>query len=244
MKFKLWIENQTEEIRSDFQKQKHDVALSYYDDGGWQTAALGDKYSAYIQKRKNKISIDNLSSYHPDARKITQDLYSILPEIGGYALNFDGHEVGTVNEFIGEEHSEYPEQWYHGTSTWHYEKIKEEGLQPRTSSGVSPSYFNLSAPAGEEDSVYLSGDDGNDVRFAARSAMQVARNAGHEDARPIILKIHEDALNPNKMKPDEDSDASNWKDSLIRTGTIRYIGGIRPQYIKPHMIWEKGWVKV
>ena len=46
------------------------------------------------------------------------------------------------------------------------------------------------------------------------------------------------------MQPDEDSEAWDWKESLIRVGNIGYKGIIRPQYIKPHLIVsDSGWKK-
>lgn len=232
-KFKVWLEGDNEAKRY-FDKYDRDVPLSYYNREGWRVPGLGDDHTAYIQKHKKIISIDKMSPYHPKAKEIIKELLDELPEIKDYKLNFDGDEVGTVSDYLAKEW-EYPEFWYHGTSTWHYESIKENGLQSRRQSDIKPSYYTTTAKQGHENLIYLAADDGNDVRFAARAAARIANKNEHK-ADPIILKIDAEGLNPNKMKPDEDSEKWNWKESLYSTGTIAYEGIIQPKWISIHKL--------
>ena len=204
----------------------------------WTKTSLGDRSTIEINVDKNrrKVDVEYATEYHPKIQPAFAALLQYAPGLADYQVTFDGpakHTVRLLANGLTHDEDWIVLTWYHGTSS-HYANIAiQDGLKPRATSGVEPSFVGGSKES-QPHLVYLSADDGNDVRHAAREANRKTRNLGIESS-PVILKIDARQLNPSKYTPDEDSGGITWEDSLHTMGTIGYKGIIPARAISVHM---------
>lgn len=242
MRFKdyLYTENETE-LESNF-------ALSYYPyNKQWGPLQWGDRGAAVILGRKpskynpNKyIDIEGVARHSPELETMLKKLLEQFPELSDYPMKFDGPAGETVQQVIDrvghEEFTGVPGTWYHGTSTWHWKQMGNQGLRPRGDTGVPPSYQMGAAPSNPKN-IYLMDNDGNAVRFAAREASSKAKQSGYE-AQPIVLKVDGRKLSKSNFRPDEDSDENQWEKSVWRLGAVAYEGEVPIEAVTPHLIFD------
>jgi hypothetical protein len=231
MNFKLWLET---DVLSWSPNYPH----------GWYPAEIGDRPTIQVFIDSKRVSVDFASPYHPLLKRALKALVRQKPEVLNLTLEFDGFSPGTVNEFLGmaEFHGKkdvLPKYLYTGTSYYRWEKIREEGLKPRSETQEEPVYgANISsAPPANPDHVYLAVTLGATVRWAAN-------DASRDGSYPVILRIDSRGLNPRLIRPDVDVRSEKWLDSFHRLGTIAYEGNIAPQFIeliqaKKDNKWEK-----
>jgi hypothetical protein len=162
-------------------------------------------------------------------QSLARDLLYIVQD-GDYTLDFDGHKI-KISDFLDTDYTEAPEFWYHGTSTAFLDKIRQHGLIPRRTSGVKASYVGFATESNPQ-YVYLSDGHGSSVRFAATEA------AKKHGGKPLVLKISGEAIDVDRLQPDEDSKESTWRGSLNLMGSAAYDGSIDPQFIDT-VEWER-----
>lgn len=205
----------------------------------------GVKPSQY--RKEGYLDIDGVGRHHPILGEALQKLLEQYPELSDYPIKFDGPSMETVQQTLSRVSTEgyegIPKEWYHGTSTWHFEGMKNTGMRSRGATGVSPSY-QMGAAASNPDYVYLMDNDGNAVRFAAREAATKARKEGH-DAQALVVRIDGSKLDWRKFRPDEDANQysttfshyeQDWEKSLWGMGAVAYEGEIPSEGIRPHLM--------
>lgn len=215
----------------------------WFDRGSFEKAELGGTppgvVSLHVSVRKKIVDVENRSKFAPESREA---LLAFQRDYGDdWTVTFDGSREGLLNEFLGGgddtvERTPTVHKWYHGTSASSFDNILRRGLRPRGSGGAV-----FVGGSGESNPlyVYLASDDGNDVRFAARAAGTVTKS------QPIILEINGRALDPDLLRPDEDSGELTWVDSLRKIGNVAYEGIIPPSAIKVHLLLtDSGWDKL
>lgn len=227
----------------------NNFALSYYPQlKQWGPLQWGDSGAAVILGRKpsqynaNKyVDIEGVARHSPQLEEMLEKLIEQFPELSDYPVKFDGPPGETVQQVLDrvshEEFTGVPRIWFHGTSTWHWKQMGNQGLRPRGATGVDPSYQMGASPSNPQN-IYLMDNDGNAVRFAAREASNKAKRAGHEDAVPIVLKIDGSKLSKNNFRPDEDSDENQWEKSVWQLGAVAYEGEIPIEAVTPHLIFD------
>lgn len=225
---------------------ENNFSLSYYPHTkSWGPAQWGNHNAITILGRKasehnsNKyVDIEGVGRHSPQLAEILQKLLEQFPELSDYPIKFDGPPNETVQQTLNRvNHEDFigtPKEWFHGTSTWHWKQMGNQGMRPRGVTGIESSYQMGAAPSNPK-MIYLMDNDGNTVRFAAREAASKARKAGHKDAEAIVLKINSRFLDPNNFRPDEDSDEIRWQQSVWKMGAVAYEGEIPIEAIKPHM---------
>lgn len=192
-----------------------------------------------VNKPGKIIDVEFATVHHPELRPALTSLLTVLPWLSDFSMTFDGAKVGSVQDVLArQEDPDWIVRWfYHGTAGYYAQLAFHEGLKPRSLTNIVASFVGGSRES-NPDLVYLSADDGNDVRFAAREANRKSGRPGVA----TILKIDATKLNPARLTPDEDSESSSWKESLYRTGTVGYRGTIRPELISVHLVLGKnGW---
>lgn len=196
----------------------------------WRPHQIGDRgmINAYVSSRH--ISIDE-SPYHPMMKKALKILVRQKPYLAHKPLDFDGWSPGTLAEFIKSPEPIHPKDtlpkfMYHGTSYHRWERIREEGLSPQSESGAEYGAEPVSAPLANPDYVYLVGTIGAAARIYSRDVSR--KETG---SFPVILKINTKNLDYRKLRPDEESKARTWQDSLHGLNTIAYEGTIAPESI-------------
>ncbi len=205
---------------------------SYYWNGNiWTKDSLFNKIQAWIDSKI--VSLEGINSNHPMAKRILKMLIKQFPETSSKIIDFDGYRPGTVKDFIQVFHGskDLPKYLYHGTSVYRWENIKDNGLMPRAISGSDPVFGagkSHAIPA-SENLVYLATNIGNTVKFAGRDAQK-------DGSKPLILKIDTKGLTPDRLYPDEDSQETNWQDSMYKSGILGYQGVIKPDFITPNTI--------
>jgi hypothetical protein len=173
-----------------------------------------------------RLSLDKRSPYDPGAYDAIAAAVQAVPEIGSWVLDFDNSIPATVQAYLDagrpSEAGELPPVLFHGTSSEAADRILEDGygLVPRGETGVEAAYgAAMSAGAGSPDVVHLaSGYALGPARFAARDAARV--HGGH----PVILEVDASALDERRLRPDDDSDAADWIESMKTMGTLAYAG--------------------
>lgn len=179
----------------------------------------------------NILSWDDFASpYHHFIKRALKSLLRQKPEILNKQLDFDGFSPGTVKEFLGapEFHGkkdQLPKYLYTGTSYYRWEKIREEGLKPRSETSEEPVFGASisSAPPANPDHIYLAVTLGATVRWAAS-------DASRDGSYPVILRIDSQGIDPNRIRPDVDIRSDQWLDSFHKLGTIAYEGKIAPRF--------------
>ena len=243
MRFKDYCLYNEAELESNF-------ALSYYPQTQqWGPAQWGNKGSIVVMGRKPSehnqkkyIDIEGVARHSPQLKKMLAKLLEQFPELVDYPVKFDGPSNETLKQVVDrvsqKEFDGVPGTWFHGTSTWHWKQMGNQGIRPRGLTGVDPSYQMGAAPSNPQ-YVYLMDNDGNAVRFAAREANSKAIAAGHRDSRPIVLKIDGRRLHRGDFRPDEDSNENRWEQSLWTMGAVAYEGEIPTESVQPHLILDK-----
>ncbi|MCK9458430.1 MAG: hypothetical protein M0R80_02155 [Proteobacteria bacterium] len=226
MNFRLFLEREEGAIEWD----------TYYPK--WTPRQLGDRgmISAYVSNKH--ISIDQ-SPYHPMLKKALRILLRQKPHLANKPLDFDGWSPGTLQQFLYSSEpiapkDTLPQFMYHGTSLHRWEHIKEDGLKPLIASGGEYGAEPMSAPLTNPNNVYLSATFGAATRLAAYDASK----KGTGDV-PVVLKINTKQLDPQKIRPDEESRATTWQKSLHGLNTIAYEGEIPPQSIELYKAWNQ-----
>jgi len=157
----------------------------------WENGS-GGHYSLFGQQYNKWISFEGGTQFDPQVREAVAILAQQYPQLLNYTLDFDGHKVGTIRDYLLSEHQHMPDKWYHGTSEWHLERAKNVGLQARGKTNVEPSY-QMGADPSNPALIYLAATPGNAVRFAAREASRKAP----EKTSPVIIEIDNDKLDPD-----------------------------------------------
>lgn len=249
MRFRDYLYNEAE-LESNF-------SLSYSPHlKQWEPLQWGDRGAVVILGRKpskynpNKyVDIEGVARHSPHLAQMLQKLLEQYPELSDYPVKFDGPAGETIQQVLDrvghDEFTGVPGTWFHGTSTWHWKQMGNQGLRPRGATGVPPSYQMGANPSNPEN-IYLMDNDGNAVRFAAREAASKASRKGHE-AKPIVLKIDGRKLSKRNFRPDEDSDENQWEKSVWKMGAVAYEGEIPVEAITPHLTLDnesRQWVPV
>ena len=167
------------------------------------------------------------------------------PEFRDWEIVFDGYSPGTVGEFLKTPTRppwEMPRHFYQGTSMDRWDRIKDEGLVPRSETGVEPAYgaHISSARPSNPDYVYLGGSPGSACSLAAHDAARI------DKSQPVMLRINSQGMRVSKLRPDIDSiprsdpyGSYDWQHSMKRLDSIGYEGSIAPQFIELYKVWDK-----
>jgi hypothetical protein len=149
------------------------------------------------------------------------------PEAASFKIKFDG-PWQSVSDVL-DRASRSPTLFLHGTSSTAWEQIQRRGLLPRQQSGSRPAYgAHLShAAASDPEAVYLTTQLGT-ASWAARDAVRTHGGA------PTILEVDARDLDEDKLRPDEDSRSTSWRESLEIMGSVKYKGQISPRSIRIH----------
>jgi len=197
-------------------------------------------FDVYIDK--NRVSVSMAGPRHPQMKKALKILIKQRPDVADKELDFDGWRPGSVKEFLktSEYHQskdELPRFLYTGTSLLRWESIREDGLRPRSETGVEPAYgaqISSAIPA-NPDYIYLAGSLGSTVRIASRDAAR-----GENPYQPVILRIDSRGLKYDKLRADEDSRCGkyDWQCSMSSLDTLAYKGKISPKYIELYKVYN------
>ena len=204
----------------------------------WYQRAIGHQAELDVYITKTKVMFD-VGPSHPFLKRSLKLLLKQRPDIENKEITFDGWSPGTVIKFINDPQyhgpkNKLPKFLYTGTSLYHWEKIRENGLKPRIETGESPAYGadKTNAASANEYYVYLAGNPTEATRFAARDA------AAKSGDKPVILKIDAQGLKYENLRPDEDSRQDTWEGSLQKLNTVAYEGEISPQYVQLYKVWD------
>lgn len=212
----------------------------------WRPHQIGDRGMINVYVTSRHISVDE-SPYHPMMKKALRILIRQKPYLAAKPLDFDGWSPGTLEEFIRSPEpirprDKLPKVMYHGTSYFRWERIREDGLKPQSESGAEYGAEPMSAPEANPDLIYLCGTVGAATRQYSRD---VSRKEG-SGSFPVILKIDTSGMDYTKLRPDEESRARTWQDSLAHLNTVAYEGSISPDKISIEVAynpktdrWEK-----
>lgn len=181
-------------------------ALSEYD---WE-ASLG----LYLRPA---LAVEGATEYNKGFLNALDEMINKYPELIEFTIIFDGPEKPIVEllKSDGELH------FYHGTSSNLLSDISQDGLRPRSETGIDPVYgAAVGAKEGRPDAVYLT----TQLHMARAAARDAVRKFGGE---PVILNILN--LDITKLEPDEDSREQTVEGSIARIGSAAYIGTIPPE---------------
>ena len=184
-----------------------------------------------FSKSKQTLDVEGYSLLAPELRGVLQKLVKQYPPAAKWSVRSDGpaQPIERLLKSRGPRHG-MPKHLYHGTSTALLPRIMKEGLKPRTSTSIKPT-FQGGAAEGRPERVY----------FAAFTSLQATHFAAREAARkhggdPIVLRIVTKPLTKrwSDFKADEDArvDDADWVRSLYTIGTIAYEGSVPPSAIR------------
>jgi hypothetical protein len=166
------------------------------------------------------ISVEGATEWHRGFRAALRQIVSEYSEVAGFRIQFDGPPVQIASLLSDDDE---PAVWLHGTTDAALPSIIRSGLRPRDATGAGPVFgAEFGARPSNPARVYLTTQRGM-ARFAARSA---ARQLGGE---PVVLRVVN--LDPELMRPDEDSGEADATRSLGRLGSVSYEGAVRPEQI-------------
>ena len=210
----------------------------YVDENGEITQerynAEGRNTEIFIQQRPNNPSltslmIEGMSDTHPHLIKTLEFLMQVDEKFKFANLRLDNNPKISVEDFVKQNSIKngMPEFLYHGTSSDAASSIFKRGLLPRDLSNQDSKYKSIQSGESLSDRVYLCtfGNIGS-AKFAARQSASV------DYSKPVILKIATQTLLRENLRPDEDSKASTWEDSMNSMGSLSYIGVINPNLIE------------
>lgn len=209
----------------------------WFVDGSLQKASLGGTprgaIALYVSARRRFVEVENASRFDPGSANALREFSSVFGL--DWSVSMDGAKYGNLADFLASwREFDTPLRWYHGTSSANIDSIMSVGLRPRMH---DEAVFVGGASESNPDFVYLSADDGNDVRFAARASAKATKST------PVILLIDGRGVDERLLRPDEDSRAATWLDSLRATGTVAYEGIVPPSAVSVHLVLSHGgWV--
>ena len=209
---------------------------------------MGDRAEIKVTWRSNgKVDVE-VGPRHPMLKRALKVLLRQRPEFRDAEIEFDGYSPGTVGEFIkGPTRPpwEMPRYFYQGTSMDRWDRIQDEGLVPRSETGVNPAYgaHISSAKPSNPDYVYLGGSPGSACSLAAHDAARL------DKSQPVMLRIDSRGMRKSKLRPDEDAiprgdlyGNHDWQYSMKRLDSVGYEGSIDPKFIELYKVWDKKWV--
>lgn len=215
--------------------EKYNYSFVGNDDGTWekrQGYVLSFKKQGYDwlispslsnQNNWKTLDVDGATEYNVGFIKALNDIVKNNPEISDFIIGFDG-PYKKVSDVIQLNQLKFEDiVFYHGTSKLAWNKIKNEGLKPRSETKVDPAYgAGYSVGPGNQALIYLTTQQ-NMAKFAANDAARAHKSD------PIILKIT--GLDEQFAVPDEDSEEDTAIKSLYRLGSIGYTKTITPDKI-------------
>lgn len=172
------------------------------------------------------LMVDNATEHNRGFLKALTAAVKKYPELKNYMIKFDGPWIAATKLLgLKEETFDWSKiKFLHGTATYYWEAIQKEGLRPRSTTNVKPSYgTSSSAKEGRKDAVYLT----TQKQMANAAARDAARNT---KSNPIILLVS--GIDGKKVIADEDSKQPDPRVSLESLGSIGYLGAIAPSKIK------------
>lgn len=204
----------------------------------------------FVETRPNPeltvVHIEGMSEHHPHILSTLKFLIDNDSKLENARLRFDNNEEIKIKEFIENQGKNIknktdllPEYLYHGTSTYFWEQISENGLMCREMTGNEPQYKSIFGEEGLKDRVYFCTE--MNIGSAKYSAIKASENTSSDE---IILKIKTANLDRKLLEPDEDSNCFNWQESLQKLGTLAYRGIIHPSEIEVHVIKRKNKPKI
>ena len=194
----------------------------------------GRNAEIFIQQRPSNpsltsVMVEGMSDTHPHLIKTLEFLMQVDEKFKLANLRLDNNPKISVEDFVKQKSIKngMPEFLYHGTSSDAASSILESGLLPRDISNQNSKYKSIQSGESLSDRVYLCtfGNIGS-AKFAARQAASV------DHSKPVILKIETQTLLRENLRPDEDSKAPTWEDSMNSMGSLSYIGIIKPNLIE------------
>jgi len=209
-------------------------------DNGWRyeesyPSLRGNRWVACLGIARGEMSVEGATEYDPSFRGDLQEMSDSYPELLELKVRFDGAPM-SIRELVS--HSVTPISsviWLHGTSDSLLSSIERDGLRPRSTTGVRPSFVGGAKPS-LSSHVYLTTQE-NMARMAARSAAKV------HGGKPVVLRI-DVPQKTSLFRPDEDSGRLTAQESLSRIGSVAYDGAISPSRIVVHeRLCDGGWVK-
>lgn len=200
-------------------------------DGTWHydndyTTREDDWYGA-LGLINGTLAVEGATEHHSGFRKALPEMVAQYPELLDLLVSFDGPSK-SLKDLLGDQTAGIAETVFlHGTSTVAWEKIKHEGLRPRSESLSCPTFGarGQTAPEGDCTRIYLTTQEGV-AHFAARDA------AALHGGQPLVLQVGP-GLNPSYCGADEDSGKVDAESSLAAMGNITYRRSIPPNLIKP-----------
>lgn len=194
----------------------------------------GRNAEIFIQQRPNNpkltsVMVEGMSDTHPHLIKTLEFLMQVDEKFKLANLRLDNNPKISVEDFVKQNSisNGIPEFLYHGTSSDSAKLILEKGLLPRDISNQDSKYKSVQSGESLSDRVYLCtfGNIGS-AKFAARQAASV------DHSKPIILKIATQTLQRENLRPDEDSKAPTWEDSMNSMGSLSHVGIIKPELME------------
>lgn len=215
--------------------EKYNYSFVGNDDGTWekiQGYVLSFRKQGYdwlispslsAQNDWKTLDVDGATEYNVGFIKALNDIVKNNPELSDFIIGFDG-PYKKVSDIVQLNQLKFEDIiFYHGTSKLAWDKIKNEGLKPRSETKADPAYgAGFSVGAGNKDIIYLTTQQ-NMAKFAANDASRAHKS------EPIILKIT--GLDEQFAVPDEDSKEDTAIKSLYRLGSIGYTKTITPDKI-------------
>jgi hypothetical protein len=194
-----------------------------------------------FSKSKQTLDIEGYSLLSPELRGVLQKLVKQYPPARKWSVRSDG-PAQPIDRLLRSRSPRHgmPKHLYHGTSTELLPRIMKEGLKPRTTTSIKPTYQG-GAKEGRPERVYL----------AAFTSLQATHFAAREAARkhggdPVVLRVKTRGLRFASFKADEDSkvDDYDWVRSLYSIGTVAYEGSVPPKALSVYSkLKERDWVR-
>jgi hypothetical protein len=218
------------------------------DDGTWEQVGrplLAWRRSGYdwelapamaAENGHRNFSVEGATETHEGFRHALKEIIGQFPELRSWAIKFDGPWLPVTGMLgpSGFDWASWP--FLHGTATVALLRISQQGLCPRTVTGMPAAYGTRAhAGAGRPDLLYLTTQLGM-ARFAARDAAKA------HGGTPLVLTVG--GLDRRLVRPDEDAGESQARASLDRLGSIGYAGCVPPDHLRPTWMlrgneWER-----
>jgi len=177
-----------------------------------------------LEPRKDTIHVEGAHKTHTGLRQALGEIVSQY-NLQGWTLSFGPGDEILIDEYLV--HNDFSSisdlTFFHGTSLHRWYKIRESGLTPRNTTGVTPGLGMDVGVGSESDRIYLT----INMNTAQAAAGEVSRRDGSE---PVILRVT--GLDEQYMVPDEDSREPTARRSLDRLGSIAYLRPIPPDKIE------------
>jgi hypothetical protein len=222
-------------------------ALNFYgfDGGSWfetDEYILGRSYGSQklydwamhtglaIARKGNIYHVTHATESHPGFRRALGEIVDKYPELEDYLIEFDGPRFPIIDLLQKPVINDWSQiEFLHGTATSLWPQIQQQGLLPRSITGQSATYGQLSSRAlpGNPNAIYLT----TQLSMANFAAIDAAKLNG---GKPLVLKIS--GISSEHVIPDVDSRAETAEQSLHQMGAIGYLAPITPAMIStPHL---------